>query len=189
MYRTKKIAELQSRLPKTHKSQRISLMFRCRQRRLKHAVNAMCRNIFKALEKRNVGVLVMGDLSGIRAKANHGKNGNQKLHNFWVYSMVQKRLVELGEEYGVVVRKVSERDTSKTCCLCGIQHNGRKERGLMVCHTTHRSINADVNGAVNIRNVVMNRFPVSLAQSTLGTSDSGLLAEPLLLRWNYNEWR
>ena len=189
VYRTKKIAELQSRLPKTHESQRISLMFRCRQRRLKHAVNAMCRNIFKALEKRNVGVLVMGDLNGIRAKANHGKNGNQKLRNFWAYSMVQKRLVELGEEYGVVVRKVSERDTSRTCCLCGIQHNGRKERGLMVCHTTHRSINADVNGAVNIRNVVMNRFPVSLAQSTLGTSDSGLLAEPLLLRWNYNEWR
>lgn len=189
VYRTKKIAGLQSRLPrKQRKSQRIGLMFKCRQRRLRHAVNAMCRSIFVELEKRNVNVLVMGDLNGIRAEANHGKNGNQKLHNFWAFSMVQKRLMELGEEHGVVVRKVSERDTSKTCCLCGMQHNGRKERGLMVCPSMHRSVNADVNGAVNIWNVAVNRSPMSLAQSTLGTSGSGLLAEPLFLRWNYDEW-
>jgi IS605 OrfB family transposase len=58
----------------------------------------MCKDIFERLEKANVGVLVMGDLNGIRAEANHGKNGNQKLHNFWAFSMIQKRLLELGEE-------------------------------------------------------------------------------------------
>ncbi|MCJ7632844.1 RNA-guided endonuclease TnpB family protein, partial [Candidatus Bathyarchaeota archaeon] len=190
VYRTKKISMLQSRLPrKKRKSQRISLMYRCRQRRLKHAVNAMCRNIFAELEKRNVGVLVMGDLTGIRAEANHGKNGNQKLHNFWAFSMVQKRLAELGEEHDIIVREVSERDTSKTCCLCGMQHNGRKERGLMVCPQFHASVNADVNGAVNVWNVAVNRFPQSLAQTERKFSGSGLLAEPLLLRWNYNEWK
>lgn len=73
-------------------------MYRRRQRRLKHVVNAMCKDIFERLEKANVGVLVMGDLNGIRAEANHGKNGNQKLHNFWAFSMIQKRLLELGEE-------------------------------------------------------------------------------------------
>lgn len=189
VYRTKKIADLQSKLPrKKHKSKRISLMFRNRQHRLRHAVNAMVKSVFQRLEKQNVNVLVMGDLNGIRASADHGKNGNQKLHNFWAFNRIEKRIAELGEEHGVIIRKVSERDTSRTCCLCGKQHGGRVERGLMVCPTIHRSMNADVNGAVNIQKVAVNRFPESFAQ-TLGTSGSGHLAEPLLLRWNYNEWR
>jgi transposase len=47
------------------------------------------------------------------------------------------------------------------------------------------SINADVNGAVNILKVAMNR---SLSER-IGTSGSGVMAHPLLLRWNYNEWK
>ena len=189
VYRTKKIGNLQSRLPKKrHRSQRIGLMFRCRQRRLKHAVNAMCKDIFKRLINANVGVLVFGDLMGIRSKANHGRNLNQKLHNFWVFNHAAKRLAELGEEYGVVVRKVLEFKTSSTCCLCGKEHNGRVHRGLMVCPSTHQCINADVNGSVNIWNVAVDRFPQSLAQKA-ETSGSGLLAQPLLLRWSYQKWQ
>jgi len=190
VYHTKKITGKQSKLPKRkHTSKQIQLRFRHRQRRLKHAVNAMLKNIFEVLKSKNVNVLVMGDLNGIRVGANHGRNGNQKLHNFWAYSLIEKRIMELGEEHGIIVRNVSEHDTSKTCCLCGKQHDGRVERGLMVCHTTHRSVNADVNGAVNIQNVAMNRFPSVLSTDKGETSGSRLMAEPLLLRWNYNEWR
>jgi len=190
VYRTKKIGGKQSKLPrKKHTSKGILLQFRRRQHRLKHAVNAMCRDIFNRLEEAGVSVLVIGDLNGIRAGAYFGRNGNQKLHNFWVFNRIAKRLAELGEEHSVVVRKVLEFKTSSTCCLCGKEHNGRIHRGLMVCLSAHRSVNADVNGSVNIKNVAVNRFPVSLAQSMLGTSGSGLLAEPLLLRWNYNEWK
>jgi len=92
----------------------------------------------------------------------------------------------LGEEYGVAIEKVSERNTSKTCCLCGKQHNGRVERGLMVCRKAHKSINADVNGAVNILNVAVNGTPV--LSTDLGFSGSKVLADPLLLRWNNHEW-
>jgi transposase len=55
---------------------------------LKHAVNALCRGIFGRLERAGVGVLVVGDLMGIRAEAYHGAKGNQKLHNFWALGMV-----------------------------------------------------------------------------------------------------
>ena len=95
--------------------------------------------------------------------------------------------MELGEEYGITVRKVSERNTSRTCCLCGRKHNGRVERGLMVCRETHQSINADVNGAVNILKVAVKRSPSVLSTNKQETSGSRLLAQPLLLRWNYNE--
>ena len=188
VYQTKKIAELQSRLPqKRRKSRLISLLYRKRQKRLRHAIYAMLRDVFRVLDEEDANTLIVGDLKGIRVEANHGRKGNQKLHNFWTYGFMEKRIRELGEETGIAVRMVSERDTSKTCCLCGKQHNGRKQRGLMVCRETHRSVNADVNGAVNILNVAVNRFPASLAQIK-GTSGSGLLEEPLMRRWSYNEW-
>jgi putative transposase len=190
IYHTKRIADRQSKLPqRKYTSKRVRLQFRRRQRRLKHAVNTMLRGIFSLLEKRNVGELYIGDLNGIRKEADHGRRGNQKLHNFWTFNLVERRTMELGDEYGVSVKKVSERDTSKTCCLCGKQHNGRVERGLMVCHERHQCINADVNGAVNILKVAANRFPSVLSTDKGETSGSRLMAQPLLLRWNYHEWQ
>jgi putative transposase len=189
VYHTKKIAEKQSKLPRReHTSKYIKLLLRRRQRRLKHAINAMLRDVFSLLEEKGVGKLYIGDLNGIRKEANYGKKQNQKLHLFWVYDKITRRVFELGEEYGIIVKKVSEGDTSKTCCLCGKQHEGRIERGLMLCHQTHRSINADVNGAVNILNVAVNRFPSVLNIDGEETSGSRLMAQPLLLRWNNHEW-
>jgi len=188
VYHTKRIAERQSRLPKRKRTSKwIRKAFRKRQRRLRHAINSMLRGMFEGLEAKGISELVIGDLSGIRNNGNHGKSINQKLHNFWAFNLIEKRIHELGEEYGISVEKVSERDTSKTCCLCGKQHDGRVERGLIVCPETHRSVNADVNGAVNILNVAVKRSPT--LSTPAGTSGSGLLAEPLLLRWNHHEWR
>ncbi|MCL4519638.1 MAG: transposase [Thaumarchaeota archaeon] len=87
-----------------------------------------------------------------------------------------------------VITKASERDTSKTCCLCNKKHNGRIKRGLIVCKETHQSINADVNGAVNIMKIAVKR-PLLVLTTMSGASGGRLTAEPLLLRWNYNEWR
>lgn len=43
-------------------------------------------------------------------------------------------------------------DTSKTCCVCGREHDGQRvERGLYVCGDCDAASNADVNGAENIR--------------------------------------
>ena len=190
VYQTKKVADRQSKLPRhKHTSRNINTTYRKRTRRLRHSINAMLRDAFERLEASDVGHLAVGDLSGIREAADHGDSGNQKLHNFWAFNMILARIYELGEEHGITVAKVSERNTSKTCCLCGKAHGGRIERGLMVCKETHRSINADVNGAVNIMQVAVNR-PLSSVLSTLpeGASGSGLMAQPLLLRWNYNGW-
>jgi hypothetical protein len=61
--------------------------------------------------------------------------------------------------------------------------------GAEVCRATHRSVNADVNGAVNVWNVAVNRFPRVLSTDEMGTSGSGVLADPLLYRWNYAKWQ
>jgi len=190
VYHTKKIAAKQSKLPSERRTSKlIRLQFRRRQRRLRHAIYAMARAIFSLLEEKGVGELYVGDLNGIRRQPTHGRRVDQKVHNFWAYDLIWKRLVELGEEFGRAVKKVSERDTSRTCCLCGKQHEGRVERGLTVCRHMHRSLNADVNGAVNLLKVAVNRFPsASISAGGGDASGSGLMAEPLLLRWNYHEW-
>lgn len=189
VYRTKKIAERQSRLPRRkHTSRQISIAYRKRRRRLGHAVNSMLRDIFERLEASDVGELIVGDLSHIRDEANHGDAANQKLHNFWVFNMMSGRIYELGDECGIAITKVSERDTSKTCCLCARRHNGRIERCLMVTREARRSVNADVNGAVNTMKVAVNRFPGIPKHTEEGTSGSRLMAQPLLKRWSYNEW-
>ncbi len=188
MYHMKRIAMKQSLLPKRrHASKRIRIASKKRRRRLRHAINSMLRSIFEKLQSRGVGELIIGDLNGIRANNDHGKNGNKKTHNFWAFNLIEKRIRELGEEHGISIRKVSERGTSKTCCLCGKQHNGRIHRGLLVCHYTHQSINADVNGAVNIMKVAVNRPRVR--STDIEASGIRLMAQPMLLRWNHNQWR
>jgi len=96
VYRTKKISKLEAKLKDRHSSRCISLTYRRRQSRLRHAVNAMCRSTFSRLQKLNVYALVVGDLTGIRYNNNKGTETNQKLHNFWAFRSIIKRLKELG---------------------------------------------------------------------------------------------
>lgn len=184
IYHTKKIAELQSKLPeKQYTSRQIQRLFRTRQRRFRHAISSMLRDLFGRLRKLGVTHFVVGDMKGIREGNDLGSRTNQKLHNFWSYNVMQKRLKDLGEEYGIQIVEQPERNTSKTCCMCGQQHNGRVHRGLHVCQKHGTAINADVNGACNILKVAVNG---SLERET---SSSRAMASPLMLRWEYHQWR
>ena len=183
IYHTKNIAELQSQLKQEqYSSKRIQRLFRVRQRRFKHATNAMLRDLFERTAKMGVTNIAVGDLNGIRNGNNLGARTNQKLHNFWSHASILERITELGEEFGIEVKQVSEVYTSKTCCMCGKQHDGRIYRGLHVCRKVHRSTNADVNGAANILQVAANR---TLKRETSG---SRLMAQPLMLKWEYHRW-
>lgn len=183
VYHTKKIAKLQSQLKqRQYTSQRIRKLFRTRQRRFRHAVNAMLRDLFRRAVDMGITHLAVGDLNGIRNSNDLGARTNQKLHNFWNYARLLKRIMELAEEFGMKAVQVSEAYTSKTCCMCGRQHDGRIYRGLHVCEVVHTSTNADVNGAANILQVAVNR---TLKRETSG---SRLMAQPLMLRWEYHQW-
>jgi putative transposase len=181
-YWTKRIASCESTLKKTNgrdTSKCLSRLYRTRRRRLNHAVKAMLRDLYDRLEAHEVTDLIVGDLKHIRDNANHGKVGNQKLHNFWPFRQIRERIRELGEEYSIRVRFKSERDTSKRCSLCGEKHeNGRKHRGLYHCKTHNILMNADVNGAYNIL----------YGRKVAAVSGSRPMAWPMLLKWNSQEW-
>ena len=181
-YWTKRIAATESQLKTVNgrnRSQHMSHLYRTRKRRLDHAVKAMLRDLFNRLETHGVTDLIVGDLKHIRDNANHGKVGNQKLHNFWPFMQIRQRISELGEEYGIHVRFKSERGTSKHCSLCGERHkNGRKYRGLYHCKTHNIIMNADVNGAYNIL----------YERKVAAVSGSRPMAWPMLLKWNSQQW-
>ena len=181
-YWTKRIASVESQLKKANgrdSSKHLSGLYRTRRRRLDHAMKAMLRNLYEQLENEHVTDLVVGDLKHIRDHANHGKVGNQKLHNFWPFAQIRQRINELGEEYGIRVKFKSERGTSKRCSICGEEHkNGRIHRGLYRCAETGQTMNADVNGALNIL----------YGRKVAAVSGSRPMAWPLLLKWNSQEW-
>jgi putative transposase len=182
-YWTKRIASCESDLKKTNgrdTSCELSRLYHVRKRRLNHAVDAMLRDLFERLEAQGVTDLIVGDLNYIRDNTNHGRVGNQKLHNFWPFAQIRQRICELGEEYGIRVRFKSERGTSKRCAMCGRKHaNGRVHRGLYKCAETGRTMNADVNGAYNIL----------YGRKVAAVSGSRPLAWPMLLRWNRQTWQ
>lgn len=197
VYRTKKVAGRQERLPRhRHTSAWIGSAYRRRGLRKKHAVYAMCRDIFERLDQDGVGELVVGNPYGVR-DGSIGRYNNQKKDLFWAYGQTLDRLHELGEEYGVDVIEPTEeeggaRGTSSTCCFCKAKHKGaRVHRGLYVCPARHVAINADVNGSKNMdMNLAVDR-PPSVRSTKNETVDSGsrLLAAPLLMRWDYDVWK
>jgi len=75
---------------------------------------------------------------------------------------------------------VLERDTSKTCCVCGRADDSQRiERGLYVCEEHANAFNADVNGAENIRLDINNTESNSESASDLDDDRStGWLAQP-----------
>jgi len=94
--------------------------------------------------------LVVGDITNIRKDKNFGKVGNQKLHS-WSFSKFIQQLEYKAMKAGIRFVRVNEAYTSQTCSVCKIiRKSNRKHRGLYVCKRCGNTINADVNGAVNI---------------------------------------
>jgi len=121
-----------------------------------HFFHSLAKHIVERCVARGVGRINVGNLAGVREdesgeSKNWGNHGNLDLHG-WAFDRFTKILTYKAKVEGIEVVEVSERDTSKTCCVCGKEDdNQRVERGLYVCEECDSAFNADVNGAENIR--------------------------------------
>jgi len=133
-------------------------------RRKDHFLHTLAKHIVERCIDHEVGRIAIGDLSEIREdengeSRNWGKRGNKKLHG-WEFDRFTTLLEYKAEEHGILVDRTSERDTSKTCSCCGRKRDAnRVERGLYVCESCGVTMNADVNGAVNIRRKITQSPP------------------------------
>ena len=126
-------------------------------RRKDHFLHSLSKHIVNQCVDREIGRIAIGDLKGIRddeenesGSRNWGSSGNKKLHG-WEFARFTRLLEYKAEVHGILVDRVSEEDTSKTCSCCGRKRGeNRVERGLYVCDRCGRVMHSDVNGAVNM---------------------------------------
>jgi len=186
-YHDKRIAEEQEKLAKNHNSKRkysnkINKLKHTQAVRRKHATNALAKSIVNECKKRKIGKIYIGDIRHIRKDCDFNKNANQKIHNFWAFGQMIQRIQCCAENEGIAVDFVSERDTSKTCPICGhSSHSNRKHRGLFVCKQCAYTENADIVGATNIYN------NVSLSPKMDRSSRTETC--PFIYTWEGSRWR
>jgi len=147
-------------------------------RKRNHFYHTLSKQIIAECVERGVGTLRVGDLSGIRTEdngdgRNWGRHGNKRLHA-WAFSSFTDMLEYKGEAAGIEVVVDSERDTSKTCSVCGHEDGSQRvHRGLYKCEQCGFVGNADCNGAENIRTLLPS--PERYARQD---RDNGCLAQP-----------
>jgi len=114
------------------------------------------------------GTIVVENLTHIRArvKQRHGQQ-SRRLHS-WSFAQLRSFLDYKGEARGQRVVAVDPRHTSQTCSRCDYTaKSNRKSQGAFCCGQCGYQLNADLNGARNIRD----KYVVQLA--SLGTSFVG----------------
>jgi len=143
-----------------------------------HYLHAISKRIVEIALSNNVSTIVIGDLKGIRQDKNWGDRGNQKLHA-WPFEKLIQLIAYKAALAGIRVIKVSERNTSTTCPVCGKRSkSARIQRGLFL--HCGQAYNADLVGAWNI----LQRYLQSVGQPALGVV--GALARPAV---NLFVWR
>ena len=184
-YKDKKVAEVQEILAthdkRTSKEKR--RLARQAERRIKQKIHAMTSKIVDAAKNGGKGI-VIGDLNGVRNSMHFRKKTNQVNHQ-WIFGQITLQLEYKSKLNGVMFRKVSEKDTSKACALCGNEEHGRIHRGMYRCKLYDVVFNADADGALNIMKKYL-RIPLSKGS---GIGVVAALAQPAVLQWNEHEWR
>ena len=103
-------------------------------------------NISKQIVDCKEGTIVMENIKGIR-NAKVRKQQRFWLHN-WSFFQLQRFIEYKGIINGKRVIKVNPYHTSQTCSHCG--ELGSRSKGFFVCKHCGYSLNADLNGAINI---------------------------------------
>ncbi|MGC8935856.1 MAG: transposase [Candidatus Methanomethylicaceae archaeon] len=175
-YWTRRISKEQSRVAKINKaktSRKIRRLYRIRQKRFRYAVNAMIKTIVEDAHELGVTEIVLGRLKGIRNN-NYNHKANAMVNNFWSFEHII-RFKEKAEEYGIKAKKKSEHKTSSAYPFCNSENIKIKGR-LFKCLNCQLEAHRDAVGVLNIGCL------------RLEGSVNGVVAHPLLLRWNGMKW-
>jgi len=116
---------------------------------------------------------VLGNLDGVRENK-HNSKVNAMINNFWSFNYTVRRFREKAEEHGIEVVEVSEYKTSTTCPRCLSEDTTTRKR-LFKCNNCGLEAHRDAVGVLNM-GTLRRGMPI------------GVVAHPLLLRWNRMKW-
>ena len=99
--------------------------------------------------------IVFENLTNIRERSDIGKSKKhdtkRRLHA-WSFAQLYDFAVYKAEACGIDVVRVDPRHSSQMCSKCGYQHrSNRRSQSFFKCRSCGYSLNADLNGAYNIR--------------------------------------
>lgn len=120
-------------------------------------------------EERDIGTIVLGDLTGIRENINYGKRANQKLHQ-WAFGKITQLITYKARALGIKVEVIDECYTSQTCPKCG---NRKKPTNRDYTCKCGFSYHRDGVGAINIRQKYL---------GCLGNPVAATMASPIGIR-------
>jgi IS605 OrfB family transposase len=126
-------------------------------------------------------MIVLENLKDIRKrmKARRRSQTKRRMHS-WPFASLKSKIEYKAEERGCTVVAVDPRHTSQACSRCGhTARNNRRSQSVFMCRKCGYHLNADLNGARNIRakyHTSMGRFPAG------GLRNQPIVSDPTLRR-------
>jgi putative transposase len=90
-YWTRQIAKEQSRLARINRaktSKKLRRLYRIRQRRFRHSVNAMIKTIVEYAHQLGISKIILGRLRNIRNNSHSNSKANAMINNFWTFEYI-----------------------------------------------------------------------------------------------------
>lgn len=119
------------------------------------------------------GTIVLENLTDIRKRAKQRKGKQNRRFHGWSFAQLAGFIAYKAQEQGISTVFIDPRNTSKTCSNCGHCHrSNRKTQAVFKCRQCGYELNADLNGARNIRLKHLASGGMSPAGASLSTSAS-----------------
>ena len=121
-----------------------------KERRFANDVNHCISKQLVLEAKRTSRGIALEDLKGIRERVRLRKSQRSQLHS-WSFDDLKRKITYKAALYGVPLRLVDPRNTSRMCPECGhIDKQNRKTQACFECQACGFSAHADLVGATNI---------------------------------------
>lgn len=128
------------------------------QKDLNHRISKQIVSIAKGTER----AIALEDLKGIRSRQTVRRADKQRFGN-WAFYQLDNFIGYKAKIAGVPLIYVDPRNTSRTCSVCGfISKSNRKTQSEFICIHCGFSLNADINGAINIAQKAKVNMPIAV---------------------------
>ena len=161
-------------------------LYRRRQRRLKHALATLAKSDMLRFRKLGVTLVVVDYPEAELREQRRGRKLDAMLNNHWCYRFLFERYSAWGEVLGIRVIKASElkenpfRGSSNRCPRCGSSNVALRKR-MLRCRDCSLEAHRDSAACINAL--------ISIGAVREGGRSNGVVAHPVLLRWDRSTWR
>lgn len=134
----------------TRSARRVLSRLSGRESRMMKLENHVISKQIVCLAERTKRGIAIENLKGIRSRI-RARKIQRRLLNSWAFADLQAKIVYKGRLFGVPVKFVDARNTSRTCTACGsVSKKNRTTRDIFACQSCGFTADADTNAARNI---------------------------------------